>query len=59
MMTRTLDDTVESVNRYISDIQQVLTQVAGGNLRMEPQVEYKGDFILIRESLHTILNSMN
>ena len=59
VMTRTLDDTVESVNRYISDIQQVLTQVAGGNLRMEPQVEYKGDFILIRESLHTILNSMN
>ena len=59
LLTRTLDDTVESVNRYISDIQQVLTQVAGGNLLVEPQVDYKGDFALIRSSLHTILASMN
>lgn len=36
IMTRTLTDTVESVNRYISDIRQVLSGVAGGNLRVEP-----------------------
>ena len=33
VLTQTLEDTVESVNRYISDIQQVLTQVAEGNER--------------------------
>lgn len=59
IMTRTLTDTVESVNRYISDIRQVLSSVAGGNLRVEPEVQYKGDFALIRNSLGTILQSMN
>ena len=59
IMTRTLADTVESVNRYISDIQQVLSSVADGNLQIEPQVQYKGDFTLIRNSLVTILASMN
>ncbi|MCI8743395.1 MAG: methyl-accepting chemotaxis protein, partial [Lachnospiraceae bacterium] len=44
---------------YISDIQQVLTQVAGGNLLVDPQVDYKGDFALIRTSLRTIIQSMH
>lgn len=59
VMTRTLADTVESINRYISDIRQVLSGVADGNLQIEPQVEYRGDFTLIRNSLGTILQSMN
>ncbi len=59
VLTRTLDDTVESVNCYISDIQTVLTQVAGGNLCVGPQVDYKGDFALIQASLNTILQSLN
>ncbi len=59
VMTQTLDVTVGSVNRYISDIQQVLTQIAGGDLSTEPQVDYKGDFVLIRSSLRTIIESMN
>lgn len=59
LMTQTLDATVESVNRYISDIQQVLTQIADGNLRVSAQVDYKGDFALIQTSLRTIIQSMN
>lgn len=59
VMTKTLEATVESVKRYLSDIRQVLTQVAGGDLRTEPQVDYKGDFVLIRSSLYTIIESMN
>lgn len=59
IMAKTLNDTVESVNQYISDIQQVLTQIADGNLGVEPQVDYKGDFILIRDSLASIVQSMN
>jgi len=59
IMTRTLADTVESVNRYISDIHQALSGVADGNLQIEPQVQYKGDFTLIRNSLVTILASMD
>ena len=59
VMTCTLDATVESVKRYISDIQQVLTRVADGDLSTEPQVDYKGDFVQIRSSLHTITQSLN
>ena len=59
IMTRTLADTVGNVNRYISDIHQVLSGVADGNLQIEPHVQYKGDFTLIRNSLVTILASMN
>lgn len=59
IMTRTLADTVGNVSRYISDIHQVLSGVADGNLQIEPQVQYKGDFTLIRNSLVTILASMN
>ena len=59
VMTQTRDATLESMNRYISDIQQVLTRVAGGDLRTGPQVDYKGDFVLIRGSLCTITESMN
>lgn len=59
VMTQTLDATLESVNRYISDIEQVLTRVADGDLRTGPQVDYKGDFVLIRDSLGTITRSMN
>ncbi len=59
VLTHTLDTTVESVNNYISDIQQVLTQVAGGNLCVTPQMDYRGDFTLIRSSLRTIIQSMH
>lgn len=59
VMTQTLDATLVSINRYISDIQQVLSHVADGDLRTGPQVDYKGDFELIRGSLHIITWSMN
>ncbi len=59
VLARTLDTTVESVNRYISDIKEVLTQIANGNLSVEPQVDYKGDFTLIQDSLSAIIQSMN
>ena len=57
VMNQTLGETVESINRYISDIQRVLTQIAGGNLDTESQVDYKGDFALIQHSLGEIISS--
>ncbi|MCI8466312.1 MAG: HAMP domain-containing protein [Lachnospiraceae bacterium] len=59
VLTSTLDATVERLNCYISDIRQVLTQIAGGNLDVSPQVDYKGDFSLIQNSLTAISQSMN
>ena len=59
VLTLTLGSTIERINNYISDIQNVLTNMAKGNLCISPQVDYKGDFTLIRSSLRTILQSMN
>ncbi|MCI9068006.1 MAG: HAMP domain-containing protein [Lachnospiraceae bacterium] len=59
ILTRTLNATVERLNRYISDIRQVLTQIADGNLDVAPQVDYQGDFSLIQSSLTAICESMN
>jgi len=59
VLTLTLGTTVDSINNYISDIQQILTNIADGNLSVSSQVDYKGDFTLIRNSLHTIIWSMN
>ncbi len=59
VMSKTLNTTLESVNQYISDIQQVLTQIANGNLGVEPQMVYKGDFTRIQGSLSDIIQSMN
>ena len=59
ILTQTLGTTVESLNNYISDIQQVLTKVADGNLCVTPQMDYRGDFTLIRNSLRTIIQSMH
>ncbi len=59
VLTHTLADTVESVNHYISDIRQVLKQVADGNLVTEPQGDYRGDFAMIKESLYDIIGFLN
>lgn len=59
MLTGTLHTTVSSINQYISEIDRVLSQIASGNLNVDTEGEYKGDFGLIRNSLHHIIDSMN
>jgi len=59
VLASTLANTVVNVNLYISDIQRVLSQIAAGNLDIEPNGDYKGDFALIRDSLGNIIQSMN
>ena len=59
VLARTLTETTKSFKEYISDIQEVLSQVAEGNLNVAPREGYKGDFVLIRGSLEHIIRSMN
>lgn len=59
LMSCTLSATVESINQYISEIEEVLGHIAAGNLNVEPEGYYKGDFALIRDSLSNIIRSMN
>lgn len=59
MLTGTLRTTVSSLNQYISEIDRVLSHIASGDLNIETQGDYEGDFGLIRDSLHHIIGSMN
>ena len=47
------------LKKYILDLSDILESVSSGNLNVQSQVEYKGDFIAIKVSLDKILNSLN
>lgn len=59
LLTAALQTTVARVNDYISDIKQVLTHVAEGDLNIDTSGEYQGDFIVLQESLIFIIDSLN
>lgn len=47
---RKLEFTKEELNRYISDIKQVLSKMATGDFTAKSNVEYLGDFVEIQDS---------
>ena len=54
-----LDKTVVNMRSYIGDIRTVLSSVADGNLTVESETDYQGDFTSIKDSLELILDSLN
>jgi methyl-accepting chemotaxis protein len=54
-----LTDCVVRMDSYISDIDNVLSNVANGNLDVKSDAEYIGEFISIGESLSKILYNLN
>jgi len=58
-LSSALGHTVQQLRLYIQDISHVLDEVSRNNLVTESNVEYRGDFAPIRESLTRILNSLN
>lgn len=54
-----LKETIDNIRNYIEDIHYVLDNIGKGNLNVEPQYEYKGDFIPIKESLEYIIKNLN
>ncbi len=59
LLSGSLKTTIESVNTYLSDIQDVLAHIAQGDLRAQTSVQYQGDFIVIQDSLGYIIDSLN
>lgn len=59
MLTESLQTTVERINDYISEIKRVLTHIAEGDLNICTSGDYKGDFIILKESLTFIIESLN
>ncbi|NFE93772.1 methyl-accepting chemotaxis protein [Clostridium botulinum] len=50
---------VRALRAYIDDIENVLGNISNGNLNVETEVDYKGNFIEIKNSLYNILQSLN
>ena len=53
-----LADTVHSLKKYIDDIDMVLSNISNGNLSIETEQNYFGDFVPIKDSLNQITDSL-
>lgn len=52
-------ETSYSLKRYIQEISYILNKMAAGNLDLDADLGFKGDFVDIEDSLKTILESLN
>ncbi len=59
VLLTSLSDTIKSLTEYISDIKDVLSGVADGNLLVRSNADYSGDFYMIKQALEQILHSLN
>ncbi|WMJ23933.1 methyl-accepting chemotaxis protein [Paludicola sp. MB14-C6] len=57
-LSRALGNTVEGLKRYIGEISIVLSAIGNGDLTVQSEIEYKGDFIAIKEALDNIVVSL-
>lgn len=59
MLVHSICNTRSTLQKYIGDISDKLTRMAGGNLNMENDMEYIGEFSPIQTALGVILDSFN
>ena len=59
VLVTALNTTVESIRLYINDIKNVLKHLSEGNLDVDTEVTYQGDFNEIKESLESIILNFN
>jgi len=54
-----LSNTVNSLQTYVGEISTVLSAISAGNLSVQTEHEYYGDFLNIKEALNNIIYSLN
>ncbi len=59
VLSESLNKTVEQLNYYIRDITDIVTGIAGYDLSVVSNADYRGDFLNIRDGLNTILDKLN
>lgn len=59
ILSKNLNETIQSLNLYISDITRVLSQLSDGNLDIQTEASFAGDFVSLQESINTIIGSLN
>ncbi len=58
-LANSVRDTMSSINMYITDIRGAMAEFAKGNLNLKPSIEFKGDFIDLKDSIVAAIISMN
>ncbi|AIY82065.1 methyl-accepting chemotaxis protein [Clostridium botulinum] len=58
-VAKALNNTAQYLKNYISEIDEVLGSISNGNINVNVEGEYKGDFVGIKESLIKIISSLN
>lgn len=59
ILASSLNKTVNSLRCYITDITETLQEVSDGNMLVQVQSDFEGDFAPIKESLVTITKSLD
>ncbi len=59
VLSKSLKSTVTSVNRYLTEIQDVLAHLAKGELNVQTSDDFRGDFVVVHDSLSHIITSLN
>lgn len=59
ILSASLKTTIESVNGYLMEIRRVLDNISRGNLNVSADGDYRGDFVVVKQSLTQIIESLN
>lgn len=59
MLVESIHETKRELKNYIRDINDILEQMAQGNMNLQVSGEYKGEFLPIRDALMQILDALN
>lgn len=58
-LSTSLSNTVESINGYISELSKILSSISEGDFDVSVEGEFYGDFIIMKESLNSIIVSLS
>lgn len=59
LLARSFSDTIGSIRTYITDIRLLLSEMEKGDLDLSTKLDYKGDFVELKNSIYGIVESLN
>ncbi len=59
MLSQALNETVDSINSYTSELSRVLDELSKSNLDIAVKGEFHGDFVVMKDSLNQIVDFLN